>query len=89
MRRGSFRSSWREEPSLFARIRLLSVLRQDIEDMKAAKIQRTLTFLVNGNLLTEFGPQQLCNLLVSEILSNAFGASALPRLGLNYQANWG
>lgn len=49
------------------------VLRRDVEDMEAAKIERTPTFFVNGKPLTEFGPQQLYDLIVSEIPSEGGG----------------
>ena len=53
---------------------IAEVLRQDVKDMEAAKIQRTPTFFVNGKPLTEFGPQQLYDLIVSEIPSNNDGS---------------
>ena len=53
---------------------IAEVLRQDIEDMEAAKIERTPTFFVNGKPLNEFGPQQLYDLIVSEIPSHGGGS---------------
>ena len=49
------------------------VLRQDIADIEAANIRRTPTFFVNGKPLTEFGAQQLYDLIVSEMKAPADG----------------
>lgn len=43
------------------------VLRQDIEDLKAVKLNRTPTFFVNGKPLIEFGREQLAALVKAEI----------------------
>jgi protein-disulfide isomerase len=51
-----------------------AVLRQDIADIEAANIRRTPTFFVNGKPLTEFGVQQLYDLVVSEMKATANGS---------------
>ena len=43
------------------------VLRQDIEDIKTVKLNRTPTFFVNTKPLTEFGPEELAALVKSEV----------------------
>ncbi len=44
-----------------------AVLEQDTADMKAVGIQGTPTFFVNGKPLPSFGPQQLYELVASEV----------------------
>lgn len=46
---------------------VVAVLNQDIADMKAINLQGTPTFFVNGKPLTEFGPQQLYDLVAAEV----------------------
>ncbi len=46
---------------------IAEVLRQDMEDIKAVKLDRTPTFFVNGKPLTEFGPEPLAALVKSEV----------------------
>ncbi|MFC4171563.1 DsbA family protein [Microvirga sp. GCM10011540] len=43
------------------------VLEQDIADVKANNVQQTPTFFVNGKPLTNFGPQQLRDLVQKEV----------------------
>ncbi|QRM35279.1 thioredoxin domain-containing protein [Microvirga sp. VF16] len=43
------------------------VLEQDVADVKANNVQQTPTFFVNGKPLTNFGPQQLYDLVASEV----------------------
>ncbi len=43
------------------------MLRQDLEDIKAVKLDRTPTFFVNGKPLAEFGPEPLAALVKSEV----------------------
>lgn len=43
------------------------VLEQDIADMKAVNLQGTPTFFVNGKPLDDFGPQQLYDLVATEV----------------------
>lgn len=47
-----------------------AVLNQDTADVKAAGIRGTPTFFVNEKPLTQFGPQQLLELVRSEVESN-------------------
>jgi predicted DsbA family dithiol-disulfide isomerase len=42
-------------------------LEQDVADVKAHNVRQTPTFFVNGKLLTDFGPQQLADLVRSEV----------------------
>ncbi|SCZ08562.1 DsbA family protein [Microvirga guangxiensis] len=42
-------------------------LEQDVADLKANNVRQTPTFFVNGKLLTDFGPQQLLDLVRSEV----------------------
>ncbi len=42
-------------------------LRQEAADVKQANVRRTPTFFVNGKPLTSFGPQQLLDLVRSEV----------------------
>ena len=44
-----------------------AVLDQDASDVKAIGLQQTPTFYVNGKPLTEFGPQQLFDLVTAEV----------------------
>lgn len=46
---------------------VVAVLNQDVEDMKAINLQGTPTFFVNGKPLTQFGPQQLYDLVAAEV----------------------
>ena len=46
---------------------VVAELNQDIADMKAINLQGTPTFFVNGKPLTEFGPQQLYDLVAAEV----------------------
>lgn len=43
------------------------VLEQDVADVKANNVRQTPTFFVNGKPLTTFGPQQLADLVLSEV----------------------
>jgi len=43
------------------------LLRQDTLDVAAANVEKTPTFYVNGKLLTDFGAQQLYDLVTSEV----------------------
>jgi protein-disulfide isomerase len=43
------------------------VLKQDMADSRANKVERTPTFFVNGKPLTSFGPQQLYDLVDQEV----------------------
>jgi protein-disulfide isomerase len=47
--------------------RVDKILRQEAEDLIAIRIERTPTFYVNGKALPTFGPQQLMNLVGSEV----------------------
>jgi protein-disulfide isomerase len=49
--------------------RVDEILRQEAEDLIAIKIERTPTFYVNGKALPTFGPEQLLNLVASEVRS--------------------
>ncbi len=44
-----------------------AALKQDIEDIKAVKLSRTPTFFVNSKPLLAFGPEQLIELVRSEV----------------------
>lgn len=44
-----------------------AVLKQDIADVQANGVQRTPSFFVNGKTLTKFGPQELYDLVRSEV----------------------
>jgi len=44
-----------------------SVLEQEVADVKANNVRQTPTFFVNGKPLTEFGPQQLADLVLKEV----------------------
>ena len=46
---------------------VVALLNQDIADMKAINLRGTPTFFVNGKPLTEFGPQQLYDLVAAEV----------------------
>lgn len=46
---------------------IVAVLNQDAADIKAVGVRRTPTFFVNGKPLTDFGAQQLFNLVRSEV----------------------
>ena len=46
---------------------ITAVLNQDLADVQAAGVTRTPTFFVNGKVLSEFGAQQLYNLVRSEV----------------------
>jgi protein-disulfide isomerase len=46
---------------------VVAVLNQDVADMKAINLQGTPTFFVNGKPLTQFGPQQLYNLVAAKV----------------------
>jgi protein-disulfide isomerase len=48
-----------------------AVLTQDAADVAAVGITQTPTFFVNGKPLTEFGPQQLYDLVTSEVAAAA------------------
>ena len=43
------------------------VLEQEVADVKANNVRQTPTFFVNGKPLTEFGPQQLADLVLGEV----------------------
>jgi protein-disulfide isomerase len=47
--------------------RINAVVTQDAEDVAAVGLTQTPTFFVNGKPLTEFGPQQLYDLVASEV----------------------
>lgn len=47
--------------------KLDETLRTEAADLAALKVERTPTFFVNGKLLHDFGPQQLLNLVASEV----------------------
>jgi protein-disulfide isomerase len=47
--------------------RVDSILKQEVEDRMAIKVERTPTFFVNGKLLTAFGAEELVNLVESEV----------------------
>lgn len=44
-----------------------AVLAQDIEDLTALQVSKTLTFFVNGRSLPSFGPEQLARLVAEEV----------------------
>ena len=44
-----------------------AVLKTDMQDVKTVGIQGTPTFFVNGQPLTEFGPEPLRQLVLSEL----------------------
>jgi protein-disulfide isomerase len=44
-----------------------NLLRLESKDLAELKVERTPTFFVNGKLLEDFGPQQLLNLVASEV----------------------
>lgn len=44
-----------------------AVLKQDVEDLTALKVNRTPTFFVNGRSLPSFGPEQLATLVAEEV----------------------
>lgn len=46
---------------------ITQVLKQDMQDIVAVKLNRTPTFFVNGKLLLEFGPEQLSALVRAEV----------------------
>lgn len=46
---------------------VVKVLNQDVADMKSINLQGTPTFFVNGQPLTDFGPQQLHDLVAAEV----------------------
>lgn len=50
-----------------ARPEMQALLTQDVEDLKALKVTRTPTFLVNGRSLPSFGPDQLAALVAEEV----------------------
>lgn len=50
-----------------ARPQIDAVLMQDVQDLKAIKLNRTPTFFVNAKPLTDFGPEQLAALVKSEV----------------------
>lgn len=50
-----------------AKAEIGEVLRQDVEDLKAVKLNRTPKFFVNGKPLIEFGPEQLAALVKAEV----------------------
>lgn len=50
------------------------VLRQDMADVEANKVKQTPTFFVNGKPLVSFGPQQLADLVKSEVLRARTGS---------------
>ena len=50
------------------------VLKQDMADVKAANVRRTPTFFVNGKPLVSFGPQQLFELVQSEVQRGQAGS---------------
>jgi protein-disulfide isomerase len=50
-----------------ARPEMQALLAQDVEDLKALKVTRTPTFLVNGRSLPSFGPDQLAALVAEEV----------------------
>jgi protein-disulfide isomerase len=44
-----------------------ALLKQEADDVVALKVERTPTFIVNGKLLVDFGPEQLMQLVASEV----------------------
>lgn len=46
-----------------------AILAQDAKDVEAVNLRGTPTFFVNGKPLTEFGPQQLYELVTSEVVA--------------------
>lgn len=50
-----------------ARPHMEVLLQQDIEDLKALKVNKTPTFFVNGRSLPSFGPDQLATLVADEV----------------------
>jgi len=44
-----------------------NLLSLESKDLAALKVERTPTFFVNGKLLEDFGPQQLLNMVASEV----------------------
>ncbi|MCW9033539.1 MAG: DsbA family protein [Alphaproteobacteria bacterium] len=50
---------------------IVAVLNQEATDIKTVGVQKTPTFFVNGKLLTEFGRQQLIDLVKSEMAASA------------------
>lgn len=44
-----------------------AVLKQDVADVRAMRVEQTPTFFVNGKPLTDFGPDQLLTLVKSEL----------------------
>ena len=46
-----------------------ALLAQDAKDVQAVNLRGTPTFFVNGKPLTEFGPQQLYELVTSEVMA--------------------
>jgi protein-disulfide isomerase len=44
-----------------------SLLEQEVADVKVNNVRQTPTFFVNGRPLTEFGPQRLADLVLSEV----------------------
>ena len=48
---------------------ITNVLRQDSDDVRALKVQKTPTFLVNGKPLVSFGAQQLYDLVKENVIA--------------------
>jgi predicted DsbA family dithiol-disulfide isomerase len=46
-----------------------AVLKQDAEDVTAVGLTQTPTFFVNGKPLTDYGPQQLYDLVTAEVVA--------------------
>ena len=54
---------------------IVAILNQEAADIKAVGVQRTPTFFVNGKPLTDFGPQQLFDLVKSEVEASAHASN--------------
>jgi predicted DsbA family dithiol-disulfide isomerase len=52
---------------------IAEVLRQDVADLQAAKVESTPTFFVNGKPLPSFGAQELYDLVAAEVLAARTG----------------
>ena len=46
---------------------ILKIVRQDMEDAQTLGVRRTPAFFVNGKPLTDFGPNQLRDLVAAEV----------------------
>lgn len=55
---------------------IAAILEQDMADMRAVNLQGTPTFFVNGKPLPSFGPQQLYDLVATEVAAARGGAAS-------------